>query len=80
MSMMTSYILKFVGSPKTQKSKYLENETLFLFQIKKLHSLLYIKGCNMAKNNFVVQETFKMVKQKQLKTFLTIILQLDYTN
>ena len=35
MLMMTSQILKSVGFTKTQKSTYLENETLFLFQMKK---------------------------------------------
>ena len=34
MSMMTSQILKFVDFTKTQKSRYLKNET-FLLQIKK---------------------------------------------
>ena len=33
--MMTLQISKFVDSPKTQKSKYLENE-LFFLHIKKL--------------------------------------------
>ena len=37
-SVMTSQIFVFVHSPKTQKSKYLENETLF-FSNKKNHSL-----------------------------------------
>ena len=37
MSMMTSQILKFVDFPKTQKSRYLENETLFFLQIKKIN-------------------------------------------
>ena len=37
MSMMTTQILQFVDFAKTQKSKYLENETFFL-QIKKLIS------------------------------------------
>ena len=32
--MMTSQILKFVDFTKTQKSKYLKNETLFSLQIK----------------------------------------------
>ena len=36
MLMMTSQILKSVDFTKTQKSRYLENETLFLFQIKKI--------------------------------------------
>ena len=36
---MTSQILKFVDSSKTQESKYLENETGFL-QIKKLSFII----------------------------------------
>ena len=32
--MMTSQILKSVDFPKTQKSRYLENETLFFIQRK----------------------------------------------
>ena len=35
MSLMKSPILKFVDFTKTQKSRYLENETLFFLQIKK---------------------------------------------
>ena len=35
MPMMKSQILKFVNFTKTQKSRYLENKTLFLLQIKK---------------------------------------------
>ena len=34
--MMTSHILKFVDFTKIQKSRYLENETLFFLQIKKI--------------------------------------------
>ena len=34
-SMMTSQILKFVDFTKIQKSRYLDNGTLFLLQIKK---------------------------------------------
>ena len=33
--MMTSQILKSVDFTKTQKSRYLENETLFFLQMKK---------------------------------------------
>ena len=33
--MMTSQILKSAGFTKTQKSQYLENETLFFLRIKK---------------------------------------------
>ena len=36
MPMMTSQILKYVDFTKTQKSKYLRNETLFFLQIKKI--------------------------------------------
>ena len=36
MPMMTSQILKFVDFTKTQKFRYLENETIFFLQIKKL--------------------------------------------
>ena len=39
MSMMTSKILKFLDSPKTQKSRKYENETLFLLAQKNIHSL-----------------------------------------
>ena len=44
--MMMSQILKSVDFTKTQKSRYLENETLFLLQIKKFiehQGLLYGK-------------------------------------
>ena len=34
--MITSQILNFADSSKTQKSKYLENEILFFLQMKKL--------------------------------------------
>ena len=33
--MMMSQVLKYVDFKKTQKSRYLKNKTLFLFQIKK---------------------------------------------
>ena len=35
MPMMTSQISKFVDFTKTQKSRYLKNETLFFLQTKK---------------------------------------------
>ena len=34
--MMTSQNLKFVDFKKTQKSRYLENETLFFLKMKKI--------------------------------------------
>ena len=36
MTVMRSQILEFVDFTKTQKSRYLENETLFSLQIKKI--------------------------------------------
>ena len=56
--MMMSQIWTFVGFTKTQKSRYLEKETLFFLKIKKIHSL-HIKGSFMVKNTFVVEVTFK---------------------
>ena len=53
--MMTSQILKSAGVTKAQKSRYLENKTLFFLQIKKLH----IKQYFMTKNSFVAEVTFK---------------------
>ena len=47
-SMMTSQILKFVDFPKTQKSKYLKNETLFFLQIKK--SINYTSRATFCQN------------------------------
>ena len=49
--MMTSQILKSVNFTGTQKSRYLENETLFYLQIK--------KSLFMAKYGFVTEVTFK---------------------
>ena len=37
MSMLTSQISNFVDFPKTPKSRYLENETLFFSSVKKIH-------------------------------------------
>ena len=58
MSMMTSQILQFVDFTKTQKSKYLQNESFFL-QIKK--SLITHQGLNYGKNTFVAEVTFKFL-------------------
>ena len=67
--MMTSRILKFLDFTKTQKSRYLESETWFFLQIKKLikhQGLLYGK-----KNTFVMEVTFKGV-QRNVNIFLFI--------
>ena len=61
--LMMSQILKSVNSTKTQKSRYLEKETLFLLQIKES-----IKCASKAtlpqKNIFVAEVTFKVLKNK----------------
>ena len=53
--MMTSQILKSVDFTLTQKSRYLEDETLFFLQIKK-----FIIYTSRAKNSFVAEVTFKV--------------------
>ena len=53
MPMMTSQILKSVYFAKTQKSSYLENETLLFLQIKKFINY------TSTKNGFVVEVTFQ---------------------
>ena len=57
MPMMTSQILKSVDFTKTQKSKYLENETLFFLQIK--NQLITHQELLYCKNSFVVEVIFK---------------------
>ena len=56
--MMASQILRSADFTKSQKPRYLENKTLFSFQIKKIHEL-HIRGYFMAKNSFVAEVTFK---------------------
>ena len=58
MLMMMSQILKSVDFTKTQKSRYLEKETLFSFQIKK--SINCASIAIMPKNSFVAEVTFKL--------------------
>ena len=58
MSTITSQILKFVDFTKIQKSRYLENETLFFLQMKK-KSLITHQGLLYGKkNSFVTEVTF----------------------
>ena len=57
--MMMSQILKFVDFTKTQKFRYLENETLFVLQIEK--SINYTSSDTfIAKNRFVAEVTFNI--------------------
>ena len=59
MSIMTSQILKFMDSWKTQKSKYLEHKIKFFCQLKK------IINCTLrvyfSKNSFLVGVTFNLM-------------------
>ena len=71
--MMTSQILKSMDFTKTQKSRYLENETSFFLQIKK-----FINYTSMAtlsqKNSFVVEVTFKLLSVVTPKKPLHILI------
>ena len=58
--MMTSQILKSVDFTKTQKSRYLENKTLFFLQVKKF--IDYTSGLLYNKNSFVAEVTFEVFK------------------
>ena len=70
--MMTSQILKSVDLNKMQKSRYLENETMFFLQ-KKNH-YLRIKSYFMAKNRFVAEVTFKKIgKTSYLLARVTVV-------
>ena len=71
---MTSQILKFVNSPKTQKTKYLKNKTLSV-QIKK-NNLLNIKGYDLAKNSFLAEVTFNKNSNRFVFLFLLLCLSL----
>ena len=59
MPLMTSQIFKSLDFTKTQKSRYLENETLFLLQIKKTISNTCYELIYGKKNSFVAEVTFK---------------------
>ena len=61
MIMTTSQILKRVDFTKTQKSKNLENETLFFLQIKKFINYMST-AILLQKKSFVVEVTFKLEK------------------
>ena len=64
--MITSQILKLVDFTKIQKSRYLENETLFFLQIKKF--INYTTRTTLwQKNRFVVEVTFKHKKTSKNK-------------
>ena len=54
--MIASQILKSVDFTETQKSRYLENKTLFFLQIKILTTH---QGLLYGKNSFAAEVTFK---------------------
>ena len=56
MPTMTSQIFTSVNFTKTQKSRYLENETLFFLLIER--SINLTLRATFAKNSFVVEITF----------------------
>ena len=55
MPMIKSQILKTLDLTETQKSRYLQNETLFFFKYK---NSLFIKGYFIARNSFAAEVTF----------------------
>ena len=61
---MTSEILQFVDFTKTQKSKYLENKTLFFLQIKKFHNYT-LSATLWPKKNKKTTTTDGIVKNKK---------------
>ena len=73
MLMMTSQVLKSVDFTKTQKSRYLENETFFL-QIKKFINYTS-KATLLQKNSFVAEVTFKCGSLAELSLILEDLFQ-----
>ena len=59
MPMMTSQILKSADFTKTQKSRYLENETLLFLQMKNITNYPS-RATLLQKNSFVAEVTFKI--------------------
>ena len=57
MLMMTPKILKSMDFTRTQKSRYLENETLFFLQLKKIINYTS-RAPFMTKNSFVAEVNF----------------------
>ena len=58
MSMMASQILKFLDSPKTPKSEYVDSKKSFFLQMAEF-SLHIMWVINVAKSNFPAEVTFK---------------------
>ena len=84
--MMTSQILKFVDFKETQKSRHLENETLFILQIKKF--INYTSRATLwQKNTFAVEVTFNESKlgssilntEDNINDYDLIIIRMDHS-
>ena len=75
MSMITSQILKFVDFTKIQKSRYLENETLFFLGKKKKKKKKFINYTSRAtlwqKNTFVTEVTLISMKDTSRDYLIT---------
>ena len=70
MPMTKSKILNSVDFTKTQKSRYLKNETIFSLQIKKL--INYTSRATLwQKNSFVAEVTFNIFCGKCKNIFMT---------
>ena len=67
--MTTSQILKSVDFTKMQRSRYLENKTLFFLEIKN-NNQLYIKDYFTEKTSFVAVIMFQLSRGKRLKYHL----------
>ena len=76
MLMMTSQILKSVDFTKTQKSRYLENET-FLLQIKKFINCAS-RATLWQKNIFLAEVTFRGQSQSPKREFFHHFFILSY--
>ena len=70
MSVMTPQILKFVDFTKTQRSRYIENQTLLFLQIK-VKLLITHQGLLYGKNIFVAEVTFKKCEYNFIFCFPT---------
>ena len=65
--MMTLQILEFVYFIKAQKSRYLENETLFFLQIKKFFN--YTSRATLLEKNTFIAEMTREFKTKDSCNF-----------
>ena len=65
MRIMTPETSKLADSPKTQKLKDLENDTVLFLQVKQNHSV-HMKSCKMAANSFLAVVNFKQLSKNKM--------------